>query len=222
MSLSALRLSAARARGSLPRRGLDEFFDTVTPRGQAPVTGRPWSAAELRNKSFSDLHKLWFVCLKERNMLYTEDENARARGMRMQDPDRITKVKKSMARIKVVLWERIAAYEATKALHEARERGEKLCIDPSSFTYKALQLSRALEHIPEGSFEVKAQPPPPPRPKKSKAVAAPKGLQLLADGSPASEALERRIRLPQGIWIPSPPKKKQAEAEAAPAAPVQA
>ena len=47
--------------------GLEEFF----MHQQTGSTGRSWSVLDLRNKSFVDLQKLWFVLLKERNMLYT-------------------------------------------------------------------------------------------------------------------------------------------------------
>ena len=47
--------------------GLEEFFLNQQP-GR---TGRPWRCSELRLKSFDDLQKLWFVLLKERNMLMT-------------------------------------------------------------------------------------------------------------------------------------------------------
>jgi len=87
------------------------FKDTS---GEYPVAGRSWSASELRLKSFEDLHKLWFVLAKERNLLATERAAAKTNKERVVNPSRYRKVRKSMARIKVVLGERQRIYKAFK------------------------------------------------------------------------------------------------------------
>lgn len=59
----------------------------------APLSpGRAWAANELRLKSFDDLHKLWFVLLKEKNMLLTERLWYSQQGMKQPDPTRLRKV----------------------------------------------------------------------------------------------------------------------------------
>jgi hypothetical protein len=44
-------------------------------RARAP--GRSWTAPELRLKSFTELHQLWYILLRERNVLLTQREEAR-------------------------------------------------------------------------------------------------------------------------------------------------
>ncbi|TFK52580.1 MRP-L47-domain-containing protein [Heliocybe sulcata] len=77
-------------------------------------SGRSWSAAELRRKSFRDLHTLWYVLLRERNLLATQKEEARrlgaAQAVNVAYPAKLIAVRKSMARIKYVLNERRLAY----------------------------------------------------------------------------------------------------------------
>ena len=106
--------SLARSITSTPVQfGLEEFLDLGAPEpgSDTPTYGRSWSAAELRLKSNEDLQKLWYVLLKERNMLMTEHAAAKSQGARMRDPVRRRLVRKSMARIKVVLGERCRAVE---------------------------------------------------------------------------------------------------------------
>ncbi|KAJ1968374.1 54S ribosomal protein L4 mitochondrial [Dispira parvispora] len=113
--------SRFRQRAALPR-GLEEFFEkgVSLPKEQEP-TGRAWRASELRNKSFDDLHKLWYVLLKERNLLSTQIEEAkrsRLYNTAFTNKGRMLKCKKSMARIKTILTERYLAQQA--ALEESK------------------------------------------------------------------------------------------------------
>jgi len=80
------------------------------------ISGRSWSAPELRRKSFKDLHTLWYVLLRERNLLATQKEEARRLGIasvgqQTDIPWKVRQCKKSMARIKYVINERRLAYE---------------------------------------------------------------------------------------------------------------
>lgn len=70
-----------------PNHGLWEFFyskerSLATPEETAEH-GRGWTVEELRHKSWDDLHKLWWVCVKEQNRLAT----ARKERSRLKLPD---------------------------------------------------------------------------------------------------------------------------------------
>ena len=89
-----------------------------------------WRCSDLRVKSFDDLQKLWFVLLKERNMLLTYRHQCTVTASRMANPERLQKVKKSMAHIKMVMGERY---------REVRERTE----EPDSEWRKTREEKRA-------------------------------------------------------------------------------
>jgi large subunit ribosomal protein L47 len=107
-------------------------------------SGRAWTAAELRRKSFRDLHTLWYVLLRERNLIATQKESYRRatvpfgvlRNVERRDHQVrrlrdcvslvhwtrvltyfILKCRKGMARIKYVINERRLAYEGAVKIH---------------------------------------------------------------------------------------------------------
>ncbi|KAI9471929.1 MAG: mitochondrial 39-S ribosomal protein L47 (MRP-L47)-domain-containing protein [Benjaminiella poitrasii] len=95
-------------------KGLYQFFENNETLPKQIWTGRAWKTQELRQKSFEDLHKLWYVLLKERNVLATQREEARRLRVLKQlwtNQGRLKKCQKSMARIKGVLYERQREYE---------------------------------------------------------------------------------------------------------------
>ncbi|KAM5535033.1 hypothetical protein V8D89_011261 [Ganoderma adspersum] len=104
------------------------FYDTVESADMTgDKSGRSWTAAELRRKSFKDLHTLWYVVLRERNLLATQQAEARRIGANEQTLGLWAKAfrcRKTMARIKYVINERRVAYES--ALKIYNKRHEKL------------------------------------------------------------------------------------------------
>lgn len=81
-------------------------------------SSRAWTMAELRRKSFDDLHKLWYIILKERNVISTEKRLAvaiqRVNTNVLDDMDE--KLSLTHKRIKQVLLERQVAYERAQTL----------------------------------------------------------------------------------------------------------
>jgi len=90
---------------------LKQFFDDEKHWGEQEVkSGRSWGLDELRIKSNSDLHKLWYVLLKERNMLLTMEQAAKDQIVIMPSAERVDKVEESMKNLEDVVRERNKAY----------------------------------------------------------------------------------------------------------------
>jgi len=87
-----------------------EFFDSKDNFGKDKVlVGRPWRKEELRLKSNEDLHKLWYILLKERNMLLTMEKEYEEEAQLMPSPERTYKVEESMENLMEVVRERDCA-----------------------------------------------------------------------------------------------------------------
>ncbi|KAJ8374377.1 hypothetical protein SKAU_G00049570 [Synaphobranchus kaupii] len=87
--------------------GLEEFFEVPENWGESTVkSGAPWTAKQLRTKNNEDLHKLWYVLLKEKNMLLTIEQESRRQRLPMPSPERLRKVERSMLRLDSVVKER--------------------------------------------------------------------------------------------------------------------
>ncbi|KAG8638033.1 39S ribosomal protein L47, mitochondrial [Manihot esculenta] len=112
--------SAAAAATGYARNPLEEFFQADRSQDKPVGYGRSWKASELRLKSWDDLHKLWYVLLKEKNMLMTQRQMLHSQNLKFSNPERLPKVRKSMCRIKQVLNER--AIEEPDARRSAEMR----------------------------------------------------------------------------------------------------
>nr|XP_039251619.1 39S ribosomal protein L47, mitochondrial-like [Styela clava] len=110
--------------------GLEEFFEPPKNIGHKHIkSAAPWSRDLLRLKSSEDLHKLWFVLLKERNMLETMQFHYETVDEPMPSPERLEKVAESMSNLRDVLEEReksinmLLLGRPTKAHGEYRKSG---------------------------------------------------------------------------------------------------
>ncbi|KAJ8119661.1 hypothetical protein ONZ43_g3436 [Nemania bipapillata] len=108
-----------------PNHGLWDFFYAkdklmLTP-DESAEHGRGWTVEELRHKSWDDLHKLWWVCVKEQNRLSTARKERRRLKLAeggSQGGERWDEVRKTMKSIRHVLTERWYLWEDARTLAE--------------------------------------------------------------------------------------------------------
>lgn len=120
-----------------------EFFDDPKNWNENEVKhGRSWQLPELRIKSNADLHKIWYVLLKELNMLKTMEHEYKNEWRFWASPERIDKVQESMKNIETVVRERNQAYHQL----ETGKSGER----PAQYITNALGLreyKKSTEHV---------------------------------------------------------------------------
>ncbi|EGO23996.1 hypothetical protein SERLADRAFT_392744 [Serpula lacrymans var. lacrymans S7.9] len=115
-------------------------YETIEPRDAiAEDTGRSWKAVELRRKSFKDLHTLWYLVLKERNLLATQREEGRRIGVSnpgaLAATTKMHQCRKTMARIKFVINERRLVFE--KHAEALKFVKTEIAVEPSQKTRAA-------------------------------------------------------------------------------------
>ncbi|KAK0432845.1 mitochondrial 39-S ribosomal protein L47 (MRP-L47)-domain-containing protein [Armillaria borealis] len=107
-------------------------------------SGRAWKASELRLKSFTDLHTLWYVLLREQNLLATQAEEVRRAGIaprmiQLGMGPKKRECRLSMARIKAVMNERRLAYLGAVQLAEEEKEAE---LDRAVLKHQITQFNR--------------------------------------------------------------------------------
>ncbi|KAL2061640.1 hypothetical protein VTL71DRAFT_7017 [Oculimacula yallundae] len=139
--------------------GLYQFFHSKekpmnTPEEDAE-RGRAWTPADLRGKSWEDLHSLWWVCAKERNCIATEAyERTRLEAgygdAESRERDQI--VRWTQRAIKQVLTERYYSWQQAEQLAKTDPEidlsGQGQLYNPQLFE----------EEYEEGSFESEKEP----------------------------------------------------------------
>ncbi|KIW81000.1 hypothetical protein Z517_04023 [Fonsecaea pedrosoi CBS 271.37] len=108
--------------------GLWGFFDKSKQALLAPDDesshGRAWTYKELSVKSFEDLHKLYWVCVKEQNRTLTrekERQRLRAGYGEVESEERVAVVRETMSLIREVLIDRQLSYNQARTLVGQRE-----------------------------------------------------------------------------------------------------
>ncbi|KAL2872349.1 mitochondrial 54S ribosomal protein uL29m [Aspergillus lucknowensis] len=116
-------------REATPDHGLWGFFPQDRSALSTPTYdaghGRSWSIQELREKSWEDLHCLWWVCVKERNRLATsnlERKRLKAGYGEWEAQQRARVIRVTQNGIKHVLRERWYAWEDAKKLYRSGYR----------------------------------------------------------------------------------------------------
>ncbi|KAK9468642.1 mitochondrial 39-S ribosomal protein L47 (MRP-L47)-domain-containing protein [Lipomyces arxii] len=114
--------------------------------------GRAWTIPELRRKGYEDLHVLWYVCLKEMNLLKSE-LSVLVSKMSQVSPRSISQtyyppmsmIRESMDNIKKVLLERYHAWENAQEILEKRTLEDKEAFKSEEIAEKSEIFPKTLE-----------------------------------------------------------------------------
>eukprot|EP01084_Bolivina_argentea_P251656 422139_1 len=128
-----------------PNQTLHHFIDD-----EDTNVGRAWYITELRYKSNEDLWRLWYVLLREKNMLNSMRFACRAAKRQMPNYGRLRKVNKTMGRIKFV-WTERSQLKLANLEQEQRNKHDKARTD--AIEYRGAKLLEKREIIKGMFFE---------------------------------------------------------------------
>ncbi|CRG98749.1 mitochondrial ribosomal protein L29/L47 precursor, putative [Plasmodium relictum] len=123
-----------------PKRGIEElwknsFLDNISMKKKIEYskTGDAWPCVLLRKKSFDDLHKLYYICLKEKNKLLGEQFFNFQNNTKMINHGRLKKVKLTMKRILTVLSRRAIHEQCLRAKEILKKQKEREIYETQKF-----------------------------------------------------------------------------------------
>ncbi|KAJ3107954.1 54S ribosomal protein L4 mitochondrial [Phlyctochytrium bullatum] len=190
-------------------RGLLDFFDTEKGwiwRPEEKPTGRAWTCAELRGKSFQDLHSLWWICIKEVNLLESQKVEARRFKRDFPHDTRLKTVRKTMRNIKLVLWERRIAYLQAQAVVKLEVARRNLYLEEFEKVREAQAAEKATNVAAAAPAETVASSEPP----ATEAQTNQNAESAPADASEAKAAQEGAAEHPDTLqWIAITPEMRK-------------
>lgn len=137
--------------------GLWEFFHGREKPMNTPeedyAHGRPWSAEELRGKSWEDLHALWFVCCKERNRIATEAgerQRLNAGYGEYESKRRDIAVRRTQRAIKQVLTERFYSWRDAE---EVAKNDPEICLSGDGPIYQPRDFEEEPDNVEQLASE---------------------------------------------------------------------
>jgi len=113
---------------------LDPLASGAEMKAQHSQVGDAWPSALLKLKSFDDLQKLWFVCLKEKNLILTERQFSRSYKLQeWPGYPRYYKVRVTMKRILLVLSRRAIDEQCVRAKEILQKQTERDALETRRF-----------------------------------------------------------------------------------------
>lgn len=137
---------------------LEAFTGYMVDQRNQAKTGRSWRAEEMRLKDHTDLHKLWYVLLKEKNKLKSDHLMCKQLQQQFYGFADLTKLRLSMARLLTVVNERKRLRNQYRMhLEDEYIRGEKAKEREAFLVERQRLMDLGQKKLPKTSAEVRTE-----------------------------------------------------------------